>query len=175
MVFECVRAYREEKLKERQEAAAITQKLLDASAASGPKTGGKIVNAYGQEEVGISRREAKQSALRSMYAQSTEKVSTRRRFPPFLFACGVCARIYCVWVGGPTGRRMVALEWAMNACLVDVKWRLCCASAHLLTCCACRALTRNVSLTSGGASQAASRQKGFQQSLCPTVLQREQI
>ena len=62
-----------EKLAERTEAAEITQKLLQA-AAKAPQTGGKIINAYGQEEVGISRREARQGQLRSMYSQSTEKV-----------------------------------------------------------------------------------------------------
>ena len=67
-------AHREEKLKERQEAAALTQKLLQASASGGGVAkSGKVVNAYGQEEVGISRREAKASALRDMYASSTEK------------------------------------------------------------------------------------------------------
>jgi hypothetical protein len=34
--------------------------------------GGKIVNAYGQEEVGVSKREQRKSALTQMYAQSTE-------------------------------------------------------------------------------------------------------
>ena len=72
----CARAphlRRAEKLAERTEAAEITQKLLQA-AAKAPQKGGKIINAYGQEEVGISRREARQGQLRSMYSQSTEKV-----------------------------------------------------------------------------------------------------
>ena len=64
---------RAEKLAERTEAAEITQKLLQAAGDAKPQ-GGKIINAYGQEEVGISRREARQSQLRSMYSQSTEKV-----------------------------------------------------------------------------------------------------
>ncbi len=67
------RRCRAEKLAERTEAAEITQKLLQAAGDAKPQ-GGKIINAYGQEEVGISRREARQSQLRSMYSQSTEKV-----------------------------------------------------------------------------------------------------
>ena len=31
-----------------------------------------MVNAFGQEEVGISRRDAKKNAMRDMYANSTE-------------------------------------------------------------------------------------------------------
>eukprot|EP00277_Geminigera_cryophila_P026439 CAMPEP_0179463614 /NCGR_PEP_ID=MMETSP0799-20121207/45636_1 /TAXON_ID=46947 /ORGANISM="Geminigera cryophila, Strain CCMP2564" /LENGTH=166 /DNA_ID=CAMNT_0021266985 /DNA_START=40 /DNA_END=537 /DNA_ORIENTATION=- len=78
-----VQDQRKENLAQRKEAAAITQKLLDAASQdSSNKGGGKIVNAYGQEEVGISRREARQSQLRDMYSQSTEKaVSIQKRVP----------------------------------------------------------------------------------------------
>jgi hypothetical protein len=38
----------------------------------GLQKSGKIVNDFGQEEVGISKRDARRSALRDMYAHSTE-------------------------------------------------------------------------------------------------------
>ncbi|EKX50417.1 hypothetical protein GUITHDRAFT_135105 [Guillardia theta CCMP2712] len=73
-----VRNQKKEKLEQRKEAAEITQRLLQASQQNQlqPKVGGQFINAFGQEEVGISRREARASALRQLYASSTEKVGS---------------------------------------------------------------------------------------------------
>ena len=46
----------------RNEKAALTQKLLNnaKSQPQGPQAGGKIVNDFGQEEAGVSKRQQKQ-------------------------------------------------------------------------------------------------------------------
>ena len=51
----------------RQEKASLQKKLLEAAAAA-PQQTGKIVNAYGQEEVGIPKWQQKAAAVREMYA-----------------------------------------------------------------------------------------------------------
>eukprot|EP00282_Hemiselmis_andersenii_P007582 CAMPEP_0114134948 /NCGR_PEP_ID=MMETSP0043_2-20121206/14443_1 /TAXON_ID=464988 /ORGANISM="Hemiselmis andersenii, Strain CCMP644" /LENGTH=73 /DNA_ID=CAMNT_0001228649 /DNA_START=51 /DNA_END=269 /DNA_ORIENTATION=- len=63
----------DDKSMQRQMKADLTAQLLAAAntQGGGQKTG-RIVNDFGQEEAGISRRDAKRSALRDMYANSTE-------------------------------------------------------------------------------------------------------
>jgi hypothetical protein len=56
--------------------------VQNAKKNEGTGKGGKIVNDFGQEEVGISKRDARRSALRDMYAHSTEAhvvTSTKKR------------------------------------------------------------------------------------------------
>eukprot|EP00286_Rhodomonas_abbreviata_P010769 CAMPEP_0181316710 /NCGR_PEP_ID=MMETSP1101-20121128/16043_1 /TAXON_ID=46948 /ORGANISM="Rhodomonas abbreviata, Strain Caron Lab Isolate" /LENGTH=133 /DNA_ID=CAMNT_0023423981 /DNA_START=14 /DNA_END=412 /DNA_ORIENTATION=+ len=53
------------------EEKATLQKTLMAAAAAKPQTTGKIVNAYGQEEVGVPKWQQKQAALRDMYASNS--------------------------------------------------------------------------------------------------------
>mmetsp|Transcript_46016 Transcript_46016/g.72087 ORF Transcript_46016/g.72087 Transcript_46016/m.72087 type:complete len:154 (+) Transcript_46016:56-517(+) len=74
---------KQEKMNQRQEAAALAQQLLQAAKANEASQGntglqmvnGKMVNAYGQEEVGISKRELRKKAISEMYSQSTEAVN----------------------------------------------------------------------------------------------------
>ena len=60
----------------RTEAAALTSKLLEA-AKHAPRVSGKVVNDFGQEEVGVSRGAQKAAMVRDMYANANSTVDQR--------------------------------------------------------------------------------------------------